>query len=243
MHENNKMQGFSLVELSIVLVILGLLTGGILGGQALIRAAEVRKLSEDFKMLIIAKNNYHLRFNALPGDHREATRFWPGQTQNGNGDGNIYDHWQSGDSADEDSKATQHLSLAGLISFTPDGTYFPQVVGENAPPTPFGGAGYRLESAPWSPSPTQSVYGRQGLKIVAGTVCPGSDIYCPFLSPADAWNIDTKFDDGAPGTGQWFAVGNNDECVINATNFTDVGDNEYQLSTENAVCNLMYWAE
>ena len=38
-------QGFSLVELSIVLVILGLLTGGILAGQNLIRAAELRAVT------------------------------------------------------------------------------------------------------------------------------------------------------------------------------------------------------
>lgn len=243
-HENKKEQGFSLVELSIVLVILGLLVGGILGGQSLIRAAEIRKISEDFKTYIIALNGYNMRFRALPGDHKQATRFWPGQTQNGNGDGKIYDHWGPGDTQDEDSKAIEHLSLAGLIAFKPNGTYFPQVVGETLPAGPFGGQGYRIESAPWGSDPNLNIYGRQGLHINAGTVCPGSDLHCGFLAPEDAWSIDAKFDDGAPATGQWVSTAaTNSDCVKGSASQQDPGDNEYMLSSDETECLLVYWAK
>lgn len=95
--------GFSLVELSIVLVILGLLTGGILGGQALIRAAELRTAMSDYSRYTAAVMSFREKYFALPGDMTNATAFWgdnntvcpdagitngtPG-TCNGNGDSN-----------------------------------------------------------------------------------------------------------------------------------------------------------
>ena len=68
--------GFSLVELSIVLVILGLLTGGILGGQALIRAAELRAATTESQRYLAAINSFRDKYFALPGDMAIATRFW-----------------------------------------------------------------------------------------------------------------------------------------------------------------------
>ena len=68
-------QGFSLVELSIVLVILGLLTGGILTGQSLIRAAELRSVTTEFQKYQTAMMTFRDRYMALPGDMRNATAF------------------------------------------------------------------------------------------------------------------------------------------------------------------------
>lgn len=66
---------FSLVELSIVLVILGLLTGGILAGQSLIRAAELRAVSTEYNRHFTAIQSFRNRYMALPGDMNNATRF------------------------------------------------------------------------------------------------------------------------------------------------------------------------
>ena len=65
--------GFSLVELSIVLVILGLLTGGILAGQSLIRAAELRSISTDYSRYIAAVQAFRDKYFALPGDSLART--------------------------------------------------------------------------------------------------------------------------------------------------------------------------
>ena len=90
---------FSLVELSIVLVILGLLTGGILGGQSLIRAAELRSVSTEAARYTTAVYSFRDKYMALPGDMPNATAFWGAapdcsaqtasgaSTCNGNGDG------------------------------------------------------------------------------------------------------------------------------------------------------------
>lgn len=68
--------GFSLVELSIVLVILGLLVGGVLTGQSLIRAAELRSVSTEFAKYQAAVNTFRDKYFALPGDMNNATSFW-----------------------------------------------------------------------------------------------------------------------------------------------------------------------
>lgn len=119
---------FSLVELSIVLVILGLLTGGILTGQSLIRASELRAVTTEYQRYATAVQAFRDKYFALPGDMPNATRFWGVQhatlatcqttasttalTCDGNGDGNIgYTY--------EIFRAWQHLANACLI----EGTY------------------------------------------------------------------------------------------------------------------------
>lgn len=79
--------GFSLIELSIVLVILGLLTGGILGGQALIRAAELRAVSTEYNRWVTATQTFRDKYLGLPGDLTNAHLFW-GARDGNNGYGN-----------------------------------------------------------------------------------------------------------------------------------------------------------
>ena len=67
---------FSLVELSIVLVILGLLTGGILAGQSLIRAAQLRAVSTEYSRYVASINSFRDKYFGWPGDLRNATAFW-----------------------------------------------------------------------------------------------------------------------------------------------------------------------
>lgn len=118
---------FSLVELSIVLVILGLLVGGILAGQSLIHAAELRKMSAFITNTRTAHNAFKDRYFALPGDFDNATGVWgrsnasdwhstcsaqpgtPSATGTCNGDGN---GWVT-----ESQGYWEHLKLAGLIEF------------------------------------------------------------------------------------------------------------------------------
>jgi hypothetical protein len=69
-------EGFSLVALSVVWVNLGLLTGGILTAQSLIRAAELRSITTDYNRFITASQTFRDKYFALPGDMRNATRFW-----------------------------------------------------------------------------------------------------------------------------------------------------------------------
>ena len=85
----SRQSGFTLVEIAIVLVIIGLLLGGVLKGQELITSAKIKNLANDFNGISTAVYAYQDRYRALPGDDAGATR-WPQITSAGTGlgDGN-----------------------------------------------------------------------------------------------------------------------------------------------------------
>ena len=64
----SQQSGFTLVEIAIVLVIIGLLLGGILKGQELINTAKVKNLANDFRTIPTYIYAYQDKFKALPGD-------------------------------------------------------------------------------------------------------------------------------------------------------------------------------
>jgi prepilin-type N-terminal cleavage/methylation domain-containing protein len=99
-------RGFTLVEIAIVLVIIGLLLGGVLKGQGLIDSAKVKNVIQQSNSLTAAVNAYQDKFRALPGDDPLATTHVPGATGNGNGDGQIAEY----------HLAPQHLALGGFIT-------------------------------------------------------------------------------------------------------------------------------
>lgn len=68
----NKRQAFSLIELSIVLIIIGLLIAGVTGGASLIKNAELRKITEEARGYQTAVNSFYAKYNALPGDYNVA---------------------------------------------------------------------------------------------------------------------------------------------------------------------------
>ena len=64
----NKNKGFTLVELAILLVIIGLLLGFVLKGKTLIGSAKVKKMARDFQNVQLYIHGYQDRFKTLPGD-------------------------------------------------------------------------------------------------------------------------------------------------------------------------------
>jgi len=91
MQKSNKQSGFTLVEIAIVLVIIGLLLGGVLKGQEMIKNAEIRSVISEVQGLTTAMYAYRDRYNALPGDDINAVVHSSSATgvAIGNGDGQI----------------------------------------------------------------------------------------------------------------------------------------------------------
>src|SRR6266851_3984505 len=69
-------QGFTLVEIAIVLVIIGLLLGGILKGQEMITQAKIKNVIADFSGVSAAYHGYQDRYRAIPGDDPNADTRW-----------------------------------------------------------------------------------------------------------------------------------------------------------------------
>ncbi len=126
----NENAGFTLVEIAIVMVIIGLLIGGVLKGQEMIKNAKIKRVVKTSDEIRAAVFTYQDRFGYLPGDDPAATTHTGDATvANGNGNGQI--------AAAEDEDLFVHLATIGLISGSP-ATYS----GGTFPSHPFGGTYY-----------------------------------------------------------------------------------------------------
>jgi len=169
----NRQKGFTLIELAIVLVIIGLLLGGVLKGQGLITNAKIKRINRDFDGIAASVYSYLDRYGAMPGDDPNAkTRWGDGSTASGNGDGIIGGDWESTTSS-EATRLWQHLRLANLIS---GGS------GEDNPQHAFGGI-IGMEDG---------IMGMGGPVICMNNI-PGNI----------AEIVDIQFDDGVPQTGEF----------------------------------------
>jgi prepilin-type N-terminal cleavage/methylation domain-containing protein len=107
-------KGFTLVEIAIVLVIIGLLLGGILKGQEMIVQARIKNVAADFSGVSAAYYGYRDRYRATPGDDNGAGR-WTGATA-GNGNGILAGPYNSATATDESRLWWDHLRRAGFVS-------------------------------------------------------------------------------------------------------------------------------
>lgn len=111
-----KQMGFTLVEIAIVLVIIGLLLGGVLKGQELINSAKVKNFANDFRNIPLFIYGYQDKYKAIPGDDSAASTRGYGTTTNGNGNGVVNGNWDSLTATDESWIFWQHVRLANLAS-------------------------------------------------------------------------------------------------------------------------------
>ncbi len=172
-----KQTGFTLIELAIVLVIIGLLLGGVLKGQELINSAKVKNMANDFKNIQVQIYSYQDKFKALPGDDKAATTH-VSATNNGDGNGVIAGAWSA--TSGESFNFWQHIRLAGLATGSTvltDATYAPT----NAEGGPIG-----IQAAS-----TPSITGLKGSYVI----CSGG------ILGNFAKQLDTALDDGNTATG------------------------------------------
>ncbi|MGC2165362.1 MAG: prepilin-type N-terminal cleavage/methylation domain-containing protein [Gallionella sp.] len=191
-------RGFTLIEIAIVLVIIGLLLGGVLKGQELINSAKVKNLAGDFKNIPVFIYGYQDKYKALPGDDKDIVTHLTGNvapvpctgaptivaTKCDVGNGVIDGDWNAPDATSESYVFWQHVRLAG---FGP---------GSTAP----GGADY---------IPKNAVGGNIGITNAVGNIpivgIKGTYIVCSNAIPGKfAKQIDLTLDDGLPNSGSVF---------------------------------------
>ena len=173
----NRQQGFTLIEISVVLVIIGLLIGGVMQGQSLIRAAKVRDIIITATDLSASAAAFKQRYHMLPGDHPTATAEIQGAVGNGNGNGLI--------SAAESSNVPNHLFTSGFIKG-----------GAVAPIT-------TVYGSVWLVQQSVAITGGSpcGTAVTASAPPVNNVIVFSNLSGEAAGEIDTKMDDGVFSTG------------------------------------------
>ena len=224
-------RGFTLVEISIVLVVIGLILGGILIGRDLIRSAELRRDITQIEKINVATQTFKNKYNCLPGDCARASDFFSDQ-DNGNGDG--YIRW--GDFSDgntgsgyllgfsnpsqlETGNFFDQLALAGMIDVSPFDygavNAAPSNTGLLALPSSPGF--YIFVACPYYMTAEGCNVARLGVFPDTGAVgernyqTQTNAIGTPRLgvyTPIDAYYIDHKLDDGAPQTGLVLAATN-----------------------------------
>src|SRR5688572_20266636 len=113
-----KQAGFTLVEIAIVLVIIGLLLGGILQGQKMITKAKIKNVIADFSGIAAAYHGYQDRYRKVPGDDNQAAARWNVAGIDGNGNGWIAGKYNSATATDESRLWWDHLRRAGFVSGT-----------------------------------------------------------------------------------------------------------------------------
>lgn len=130
-----KQAGFTLIEIAIVLVIIGLLLGGVLKGQELINSAKVKNFATDFRNIPLFIYGYQDKYKGLPGDHHTVTTSISGSTlattptasagtnctnpsggSTCTGNGVIDGVWTSTTATEETRLFWQHVRLAGLAA-------------------------------------------------------------------------------------------------------------------------------
>src|SRR2546421_4605634 len=140
MNSVRKEQGFTLVEIAIVLVIIGLLLGGILKGQEMITQAKIKNVIADFSGISAAYHGYVDRYKKIPGDDPCAggvvtvgncgttTGRWTGATA-GNGNGIVAGAYNSTTATDESRLWWDHLRRSGFVSGVGDQQPFNALTG------------------------------------------------------------------------------------------------------------------
>jgi prepilin-type N-terminal cleavage/methylation domain-containing protein len=224
--------GFTLIEIAIVLVIIGLLLGGVLKGQELINSARVKNLATDFRNIPVYIYGYQDKFRALPGDDNQVVAHLgltsgatlattPTTCNNGTagtgaggsctGNGLIDGLWNSTNIGDETQLFWQHVRLAGLAPGPTAG------VTEYRPTNASGGfIGIQSGSSTAGYFPIKDVNNQP----IRGTYIICSDsILGKFVK-----QLDIQMDDGQTNTGSMMAVPTGSAMGTQAVVMTAIDD-------------------
>jgi len=212
--------GFTLVEIAIVLVIIGLLLGGILKGQEMITQAKIKNAINDFNGVTVAVTSYQDRYRALPGDDPNATTRWTVQAPaSGDGNGIMLGKYKDNNTAGaggapaaagESNLFWQHLRIAGFVPGLTTAT------GSGTPPPNATGGIIGVESG---------VVGTSGLGFTSLIVCSSN------VPDKVAIAMDTQADDSNSVSGQiraqLQAAANPDTAATPATAYVETAVNQY----------------
>jgi prepilin-type N-terminal cleavage/methylation domain-containing protein len=221
---SSKKSAFSLIELSIVLIIIGLLIAGITGGASLIKSSELRSVIGEARGYAVAVNAFFTQYDALPGDF--STSISAGDVV-GNQNARIEYATNS-----EGTEAWRDLKTAGAIDsiLTITNANTAQAPSVNIPAS-------KTKSNGWAFDSNNTDF--KNYVIITGAIAASADANNSLINgafkstgallPTDALSIDAKTDDGKPNTGK--VLGVLSTCFTGST---------YTVATTTKVCALSF---
>lgn len=254
--------GFTLLEFSIVIVIIGFIIAGILMAQTMIRSAHLQNVLAEYDTYVKAVNEFRDKFVGLPGDITNAESMWGSDTTcpttaasttphvatcNGDGNGAIgaSDTSATLSNSYEWHRAWQQMYAANFIQGRFTGTVSSGgaqevVPGRNGPGSSVSGAGwsllYYLQTAN-----NANLWGDQyGHIMTLGGLRSGSYTTTPVLSAGEALALDLKVDDGRPGTGYVRAWRTALQPNCSTSDTTQTAQAYNQTNTATQACSLIF---
>jgi len=223
-----KQKGFTLIEIAIVLVIIGLLLGGVLKGQELINTARVRALNNNVDGITAAWFSFQDRYRAFPGDYNQASVNLPGTLTDGDGNGLV-------DLDAERPNVWTHLAAAGYITGTYDGgTVAADAYNCKTTTCPDNGFGSGMNLA--YGTTVKGAAGAAAHELISGRGIPVEVIA----------ELDRKVDDGVPRSGAMrlglngAGWGVSDACERDETGTPGIDSYVYEVQAPSSDCAAVF---
>ena len=172
----NKNKGFSLIEVAIAIVVIGLIVGFTIKGKELIHTAKLNATIEQVHSIKMATQMFVERYGALPGSFSNAKKEISDALENGSGNGEIF-------SIEDAKRFWAHLAASDLISLD---------LSENSMPASKVGGYFSVSS---------KITGRNGIWIILSMGTSDNNAFQGIVSQEDAYRIDKKTDTKNPNTG------------------------------------------
>lgn len=239
-------EGFTLVELAIVMVIIGLLIGGVLGAQEMITNSQATSTIARVRDVDTAMTSFRDLYRFLPGDLNGAAASIPNCTaacaQDGDANGAIGTDpgLANADIANENGAAWAQLAAAGFLTGVDpsQATTAVPTAGVTIPEVPLGNGGMQVGNNGGNAmtAQTAAAASRRGNYVLLDN--SGANISAAgtaIMTPARARQLDQKIDDGLPNTGGVLAMG-----AVGATACADVNTaaGVYRASLNQTLCGL-----
>lgn len=230
-HLRQKNSAFTLMEMSLVVLILGLLAASFSYGYVLVEQSQIKesvKMADEFKSNIVTFKD---KFGFFPGDLPNATRFWNGST-NGNGNSKIDSvaPWR------EEIALWNHLNRSEIIQMPYEGDVSQgHELGTNFPRSKIDSGGFVAMS--------MTVYGQEG-ELIQLASSDGNFLQSGILNAKNAAALDLKFDDGLADSGQIYSSKGNGLGAGNCTTGS-ISDNSssFIIGDNSKSCRIFFWIE
>jgi prepilin-type N-terminal cleavage/methylation domain-containing protein len=212
-------KAFSLIELSVVIIIIGLLTASVTAGIGVIKSAKTRAIVSDLKEYEASYYGFFSTYSGYPGDISNAAYFWS-TAISGDGDGNI--EYGTGESTDEFANAWVHLALAGFVPDDFEALEYPTA---------------EDEAIDFIMIYYSDLYSAFGNSITLET-----DSFAGVMTPLEAYQLDCKIDDCAPTIGE-VMVANGDGVTASALTCINASDELNTKDVHTDECRVIMWLD